>query len=308
MKCSICGEEAVVEVRYEGKAYCEKHFIERFKRRVRKTIAKTKMVKPGETIAIALSGGKDSTTALYVLKPILEKWKSKFFAITIDQGIHGYGDKLIRFSKKLTNELGVEHHIYSMKNEIGITIDDVANLKRPRAVCSYCGAFRRWILNKKARELGADKIVIGHNLDDEAQTALMNFMRGELSRTARMGPEIGVIKDDLFVPRVKPLREIPEREVKLFAYLKGLSPGDEECPYIGEAFRKEIRKELNELESKFPGTKFSIVRSNDKLASILKGYYKDIGKPNRCRICGELTAGEICQKCKFLDELSKLKS
>ncbi len=303
MKCSVCGKEAIVEVRYEGKAYCEKHFVDRFKKRVWKTVVKTKMIKPKERVAFGLSGGKDSSVALYILKPILEKWRSEFFAITIDQGISGYGDKLVEFAKKLTSDLGVEHYVYSMKDEIGVSIDEVARLNRPRAVCSYCGAFRRWILNKKARELGADKLVIGHNLDDEAQTALMNFIRGDLKRTARMGADIGVIEDPLFVPRVKPLREIPEREIKLFAYLKGLSPGDEQCPYVEEAFRKEVRKQLNTLEAKFPGTKFSILRSNDRLVEILRDYYKEFGHPNKCKICGELTAGDICKKCQFLAEL-----
>ena len=86
---------------------------------------------------------------------------------------------------------------------------------------------RKNILNKAARELGADKIAIGHNLDDESQTILMNYMRGDIGRLKRMIP--GTIQKGM-IPRIKPLRSIPEKEVALYAFLNGLPVSMDECP------------------------------------------------------------------------------
>ncbi len=303
MKCSVCGKDAVIEIPYEGKAYCEKHFIERFKRRVRKTITRYKLIQPKEKIGFAVSGGKDSLTAMYVIAPLIEKWKLDAVAITIDEGIKEYRDKTIKKAKAMADDLGIPHVVFSFKDELGITDDEIARMKRPRAVCSYCGVFRRWLLNRKARELGLDKLVIGHNLDDEVQAIMMNFMRGEFDRIVRMGAEVGVARHEGFVPRVKPLREIPEREVTMFAFLHGYwDPEDRSCPYLQESFRHQVRKKLNELEARFPGTKYSILSSGDKLISLLKES-KKFGKPNKCKICGEPTAGEICQRCQLMIEL-----
>ncbi len=303
MKCSVCGKEAVIEIPYEGKAYCEKHFIERFKRRVRKTITRNKLIQPKEKIGFAVSGGKDSLTAMYVISPLIKKWHLDAVAITIDEGIKGYRSKTIKNAKKMADELGIPYLTFSFKDEIGITDDEIAKMKRQRAVCSYCGVFRRWILNRKAKELGLDKLVLGHNLDDEVQAIMMNFMRGEFDRIARMGPEVGVARHSGFVPRVKPLRKIPEREVTLFAYLHGYwDPEEKSCPYMQESFRNQVRKRINEMEAMFPGTKYSILSSGDGLVETLKKTMK-FGKPKKCEICGEPSAGGICQRCQLMTEL-----
>ena len=302
MKCSVCGKEAIIEIPYEGRAYCERHFVDRFKKRVAREVTRGKLLKPNERIGFAVSGGKDSLTAMYVLAPLVKKWKTEPIAISIDEGIRGYRKKAIKNAKKLADELGIQHVVYTFKDEIGIADDEIARMKRPRAVCSYCGVFRRWILNKKAKELGLDKLVTGHNLDDEVQAIVMNFMRGEFERIARIGAEVGISRHPGFVPRVKPLREIPEREIAIFSYIHGYwNPGGE-CPYLGESFRNQVRASLNNLEAKFPGTKYSILSSGDKLVEILKKE-RVFGKPKRCKICGEPSAGEICQRCQFMMEL-----
>ncbi|MEM2935488.1 MAG: tRNA 2-thiocytidine biosynthesis TtcA family protein [Candidatus Thermoplasmatota archaeon] len=160
MKCTKCENEAIIFIRYNGTYLCEKHFIEFFERRVKKEIRKQGL--PEGKIAVALSGGKDSSVACYILWKIIGRHKNReLHAITVDEGIKGYRDKTIKIAKKLCNELGIEHHIISFKEEIGFTLDEISKRRNELGECTYCGVFRRYCLNKKAIEIDAKAIATG---------------------------------------------------------------------------------------------------------------------------------------------------
>ncbi len=273
--------------------------LDQFENRVRKTIRVNRLLTPTDKTAVALSGGKDSSVVLYLLKKFSRMApRSELIAISIDPGIKGL---TLEYAKRICKELEIPQYIYSFKDEFGFTFDGIVQklkkLENPAPACSYCGVLRRRLLNEKARELGATKIATGHNLDDEIQTGLMNFIRGDLDRMARMGAISGVIKDEKFVPRIKPLRECPENEVKLYAELRGLKFGSRRCPYSKDAFRGTIRSVIDNIEEKHPGSKFQILRSIDRLVPILRERFS--GKINRCKICGELTSEEVCKVCEI---------
>jgi uncharacterized protein (TIGR00269 family) len=138
-----------------------------------------------------------------------------------------------------------------------------------------------------------DYMVTGLNLDDTVQSFLMNLVRGDLERLSRMGPHF-VVKEGL-VPRLQPLRKIPEREVLLYALIQKIDFSHAECPYAKLAIRNEFRDAIDAWEERTPGTKFSLINSYDKIKSLLsKEEGKNIG---RCRICGSPTPGDICQSC-----------
>ncbi|AHF81251.1 TIGR00269 family protein [Thermococcus paralvinellae] len=309
MKCSKCGREAVYHARYEGKYYCHKHFNEMVEKKVKQTVRKYKMIKRSERIAVGVSGGKDSVVLLHLLAKLKKKFPFEIVAITIDEGIAGYRPPSVEIAKKNAELLGIEYHIYSFKEYIGFTLDETVQImgsfeKGERVgACSYCGVWRRWLLNYAAQDVGADKLAIGLNLDDEAQVFLMNIMRGDIARLGRTGPYYEVIHEDL-VPRIKPLREVPEKEIVLYAVLNNIEVDFSECPYAVEAFRAEIRDWLNEMEEKHPGTKYQILRSYDKLFPILAKHYVK-RKLNRCKICGQPTTGEICKACQFKLQVQK---
>ena len=100
--------------------------------------------------------------------------------------------------------------------------------------------------------IGATKIATGHNLDDEAQTILLNMLHGDPMRIVRSGP---ILRDPRgkFVPRIKPLCDIPEKEIVLYAYLTGTEFQSVACPHGHEALRNDIRSFLNQMEQKHPG-------------------------------------------------------
>ena len=294
MKCQRCGKSAVVFQKYSNAHLCRVHFIEDVERKIKRDIRKFRMIEKNDRIAVALSGGKDSTALLYVLHKIFKNRPDiELLAVTIDEGIKGYREHTLSHAVKLTEELGIPHIIKTFEEGFGITLDELTKRKE-HAACTLCGVLRKNLLNKAARELGADKLAIGHNLDDEAQTILMNYLRGDVDRLKRMLP--GVIQPGL-VMRVKPLRSIPEKEVALYGLLNDLPVSTDECPYAGEALRNEVREMVNNYEVKHPGTKYSLLGGFDVIAPALCTPDTQIVQ---CRLCGEPSSEDVCKTCRLL--------
>lgn len=305
LRCSLCGRRAVYHQRYSGIHLCDRCFIRGFERRFRRSVAKWGMVSPGEKIAIGVSGGKDSVTCAHLLAEYCRKKGCELVAITVDEGIAGYREKSLRAAKQNSEMLGIEHRIVSFKKEFGMTLDEMARKAEEKEIrlgpCTYCGIFRRSLLNRTAREIGATKLATAHNLDDEAQAIILNYIRGDLFRLYRLGPLY--TPREGFVPRIKPLREIPEKEVALYTLLKGIGADFSICPYMG-GIHSEVRDFLNQLEENHPNSKFMVVRMFDRLKPHLEKAVPEF-IPAKCRICGEPTSATICKCCELLEDLRK---
>ncbi len=301
MKCQRCAKTAVIFQKYSNAHLCKTHFIEDVERKIKRDIRKFKMVGRGERIAVALSGGKDSIALLYVLHKVFRNRPDiELSAITIDEGIRGYREKTIPYAVKLTKELEVPLVIRSFEDEYGMTLDGLKKIKET-AACTLCGVLRKNLLNKAARELGVSKLALGHNLDDEAQTILMNYLRGDVDRMTRM---TGKMQPGM-VLRIKPLRSIPEKEVALYAFLNNLPVSADECPYAGEALRNEIREMVNNYEVKHPGTKYSLLGGFEAIAQALRPPDTQIVM---CEKCGEPGSEMVCKTCKLLGRQLTLSS
>ncbi len=292
---------------YSGEFLCKRCFIKSIEARVRRSITANKMLNEDDRIAIGLSGGKDSVVLLHLTRRIEEKFpRSRLMAITIDEGISGYREQSIEIARRNALALGVSHSVFTFKDIFGHTIDEIMSDKHVKELgltaCAFCGSLRRRALNQKARELGATKLAVGHNLDDEAQSVLMNVFRPDVHRLARLLQD-SAAKTDRFIPRIKPLRSIPERETILYAYYKGIEFHSQPCPYSLNVLRGEIESVLNGLEYKRPGVKYSVLRFLDDLAPFLGRRYTETDF-TRCEQCGEPSSGRICNVCKLMSELS----
>lgn len=298
--CS-CGKGAVYFARYSGEHLCPTHFCESVERRVRKEMRKQGPFKRDETIAVALSGGKDSVVTLRLLHEILkENPRITIRAVTIDEGIASYRPPSIETSARHCKEIGVEHVVLSYEETAGVTMDKVvANPLRTMAPCAYCGVLRRRNLNEAARRASATHLATGHNLDDYAQSILMNHLRGDTDRLARLGPHSADRVTPGLVPRILPLRLIPEKEVALYAILRGWEFHDGECPYSVEATRGRYRDLLLDLEEKEPGTRHALVAGYDRLAPLLKSG----AALSACESCGEPTSGARCRACALVESV-----
>ncbi len=304
MKCSKCDRKAVYYQRHANRHLCRRHFIEDFERRVKIAVRKFKMIEKNDRIAIALSGGKDSVTLAYVLKKLYGKRRDiEFVAITVDEGIEGYRPPTVEIARKICKELEIEHVVVSFEENFGMTLDEMVK-RGDKKPCTYCGVFRKYLLNKTAREMGATKLATGHNLDDETQTILLNFLNADIERLARLIPQR--VQKGL-VMRIKPFREVYEKEVVVYGFLHNLPLTFDECPYSYFPVRAAVRDFLYDFENKYPGRKYSVLRSFEKLIPCLTSMYPQI-ELKSCKICGEPTPKEICQACKLLEELGAKRS
>jgi len=300
MKCDKCGKEAVIFQKYSGMHLCAHHEIEDVERKIKKRMRQERSVVPGDHVAVAMSGGKDSAAVLSILVETFGgRSNIKFTAITIDEGIAGYRDQSIPKVKELCDRLGVPHIVVAFEDEVGCTLDEMLTHERKEASCTYCGVFRRTLLNSTARSIGANKLATGHNLDDDAQTVLLNVMNGDTERLARLRPTR--VQEGL-VPRIKPLMDVPEREIALYAFLKGLPFHMGECPYARESLRGEIKEMLNDFEFRHPGTKYSIMRGFDNMVGCLKEKYPQVPLTN-CEKCGEPGIKGVCQACRLKERI-----
>ena len=310
-KCSFCKRKDAVFMRaYSGERLCAKCFTKSVENKIKATIAKHKMFKPDDRIAVAVSGGKDSVTLLHVVAKFEKLFpKASLCAITVDEGIRGYRDEALKFAIDNCHSLGVEHLVTSFKELFDVQLDELVNILREKqqnnddvlSPCAYCGVLRRRALNLAARQANADRLALAHNLDDEVQTILLNIMHGDAPRLARVKP---VLEEShkMLVPRVKPLTEIPEKEIAFYAYLRKTQFQSVPCPYASTALRNDIRLMLNRLEEKHAGTKFTMFKSIERIRPALEAYEKSVIL-RACKTCGELTVDEICKPCEMLRQL-----
>jgi uncharacterized protein (TIGR00269 family) len=298
VRCASCAAAAVVDQPYRGRDLCALHFQRSVEERFRLEMRRQLPRRRSGTIAVALSGGKDSAVALALAHAYLAPIPGlRLIAISVDEGIGGYRPATLRAAAELTGRLGVEHAIVRAEAEIGTTTDRAADRLPGTVPCAFCGVWRRRLLNRAARDAGARALVVGFNLDDLAQTVLMNLVRGDLDRLVRMSPHR--IAQPGLVPRIAPLAGVPEREVYLYARLRGLPFDHGECPHAGRAARNRFREIVWQLEEDQPGTRQSLLRTHDRLVE--RWLATDgLGSPGRCRSCGDPATGDLCRACEFL--------
>lgn len=300
MFCSKCKSNAIIYLPYSKTHLCEGHFRGMFEKRFRATVREFSMIKKGERIAVALSGGKDSCVLLHCLEMLRSSLPFELVAITIDEGIKGYRNRTLEVARHEAKKLGIAHHIFSFKKDAGRSLDELMKEKKGRLPCTYCGVIRRRMLNMAGRGVGADKIAFGHNLDDFAQTVLMNIMRNEPIRLARLNEPL--IQNGKFVRRIRPLMRAPEKEVAVYALINNIGVDFQECPYSGHAFRAHVRRQLNETEELYPGTKLRTVNSFFGIEKLLrKGLETENMKIRCCRECGEPASREVCVFCAMVE-------
>jgi len=301
MKCDHCSREAVALIRYNGSHLCDEHLITYVEKRVKKEIRKQINVHSGDTIAVAVSGGKDSMVTLHILDKVFGERKDvSLCAISIDEGIKGYRPPSLEIVKDFCKERDIPSYVRSF-SEMDMEMDKVASLAQENSPCTYCGVFRRKLMNDQARIVGARFLATGHNLDDMAQSVMMNIVRGDVERLARLGPHTKIRPG--LIPRFHPLRLIPEKESLLYAMLAGVPFWDGECPYYMGALRNQYREVVDQLEDRSPGTKFSILASYDTLKPMLSEHFPPSGM--RVCSCGEPTNGEKCKACELQLSLEK---
>jgi uncharacterized protein (TIGR00269 family) len=310
--CSFCEKPAVYVNPISRLAYCKRHFIEYFERKVRRTMRKYNMLSEDEHIVVATSGGKDSLSLLHILVKLSRKNpKWRITAVLIDEGIKGYRERTVENLVKYAETRGIPYVVADFKEYIGMTLDDIIEEGRRRGLpympCSYCGVFRRHVLNQVAREVRATVIATAHNMDDIVQTYLMNIISNSWERVSALTP-VRSEESGGFIKRIKPFYEVPEKESALYAILNNLvKPEFIQCPYVKYNVRFTVRRMLNELEDKYPGAKYGLLRSLQAIVPVLKERVDSRSRYN-CLVCDEPSSQKVCRACLYKMQLGLLEA
>jgi uncharacterized protein (TIGR00269 family) len=236
-------------------------------RKVREALRETGVFGKGAKLAIGLDGDKNSSAALYILKNLFSKRRDiEMVGVLVDEGISGYRSKKLANARSLAERLEIQHVTKCFKDAFQVTTDEIASKTFSGPPCTFCRDMKKALLNRSTLELEADVLVTGLTLDREAQTIMLSYLRGEVDRIFALHQQY---RSQGLVTVIKPLRRVPEREVALYAAIHDLSPADScPCPYLGEPMEQEVKKNLDEFEGKHPGTKYSLLRSMERLIQL----------------------------------------
>jgi len=283
--------------RYSGEALCSACFKDSVLDKTKRTISRYSMLRHGERVGVAVSGGKDSLSLLWVLHDLTQANGLELVALSVDEGVEGYRDEALEHARSLAQRLGVEHHTVSYRELFGHSLDEALSWKGERDVssCSLCGVFRRRAIDEAAARAKVNVVATAHNLDDYVQTFLMNLMHGDVERIGWLDPSH--FEGSFPMRRVKPFMEIYEEEIALFAYLSGLPFQSVSCPYMHEGLRSEVRDYLNSLEASHPGIKNVLLRSSLEVVSRMGA--ASTRQPIPCAKCGKPSSGGLCGSCRM---------
>lgn len=203
------------------------------------------MIEDGDKIAVGVSGGKDSLALLCALRGLQRFYPKKFDIVPINLYM-GFPNETNEVSRSLCSELGLELNV--VQSEIYAVVFEVRKEKHP---CSLCANMRRGALHNAAKELGCNKLALGHHFDDAVETVIMNlFIEG---RFDCFNPVTYLDRSDMTV--IRPLLFAPEKEVSRFVKACGIVPVPKNCPADGITKREDAKRALNELERNDRGVK-----------------------------------------------------
>ena len=248
MKCRVCREPAVVDVRRHNAAFCRDHFLHHCDEQVARAIHSHKMLAPGERVLVAVSGGKDSLA----LWDILVRLGYEADGLYLGLGIGEYSDESVVYAREQARAIGRPLLEIDLARDYGYDIPGAAAATR-RAPCGACGLSKRHLFNSAALEHGYDVVATGHNLDDEAAVLLGNVLRWETAYLGRQHPVLPAAPG--FARKVKPLVRLGERETAAYCVLRRIDYQVEECPMAAGNRHLGFKEMLNALEERSPGTK-----------------------------------------------------
>jgi len=313
--CDRCGKRPAQYLRQvSGEKLCLKCLFASIENKVVDTIRKERLIAPGDYVAVAVSGGKDSLVLLYILGKLRERGALRgvrLEAFTINEG-HPYSCfyRMSRrdYVRELAEKFGVEYNVYHFKDIFGATAmelsERLAKAGHEVHMCTIDGVLRRRAMNIIGKRRGWTKIATAHNLDDEAQTVMLNVLMGNLGRFAWFGLYEDAEEKDL-VPRIKPLKYIREEEIALYAYYHGIPLMELECPYVVANPRYDLKFTLAGLEREMPSVKYNLVSFGERLAKLLRATQPG-AVVKRCKYCGAPSARDVCRTCELFEKAGLL--
>lgn len=211
--------------------------------RTRAAVDDYKMIENGDRIAVGVSGGKDSVMLLKVLCDLKRFYPADFqlVAITLDMRFDNQDGDFTPI-KQLCEEYGIEYVI--KKTDL---YEIIFNIRKEESPCSLCARMRRGILHDTAKELGCNKIALGHHLDDAAETFMMNLLIE--SRIGCFAPITYLSRRDITM--IRPLIYVRETAVEQAVERLNLPIVESKCPVNEKTKREDAKILLQKLSEEY---------------------------------------------------------
>ncbi|MEM2930451.1 MAG: ATP-binding protein [Thermoproteota archaeon] len=241
--------------------------------------------------AVALSGGKDSGSLLHVFREVQPD--KEVIPIHLNLGIGSFSEESERFARMQAEMAGLRLVVFNLEKELGFTIMDARRFY-PK-VCSVCGGFKRYLLNRLAFQLGADIILTAHHLEDFLVRMLKSVLNAgfeELARFKTYLPTTGNL-----IAKGRPFCRVSESLIAKYALLNGIPFLSAKCP-IGRKENVERFRRTLEILAGRQSQKLLYFSSLMKLAEMLQNCGA-VAMPELkpCSSCGFLASGETCSFC-----------
>lgn len=212
---------------------------------VRRCIEDYEMIVPGDRIAVGVSGGKDSLILLYAMAKLKEFYPVPFelHALTVHPGVPEMDFGPVA---ELCESLNVPYHM--IQTEI---FDIIFNYRKEKNPCSMCAKMRRGAIHNSMKELGLNKIALGHHFDDAVETFFLSlFYEGRLSCFQPV-----TYLDRTKITQIRPLLYCGEGMVRNAAIRHELPIVHNPCPADGNTRRQEVKELIERLRKDYPNLK-----------------------------------------------------
>jgi uncharacterized protein (TIGR00269 family) len=300
VKCRVCREPAVIDVRRHNAGFCSPCFVKHCSDQVARAVESYAMFTPDDRILVAVSGGKDSLALWDILLRLGYRADGLYLGLGIGAYSGESGEQTRRFAASL-----VEAHPDARLVEIDLPGDygydiPAGSTAARRAPCSACGLSKRHLFNQAAVDGGYDVVATGHNLDDEAAVLFGNVLRWDLAYLGRQHPVLPAGQG--FVRKVKPLVRLGEREMAAYCVLRGIDYMVEECPMAAGNRHLGYKNALNDIEERSPGSKAAFLTGFlDRVSPLVQATAEAEREGlHPCPGCGSPTVSEVCAFCKLV--------
>lgn len=299
MKCKVCKSEAAVGLRSHNAAFCEKCFLDFFRRQVQRGIESMGLFGRKDKILVAVSGGKDSLSLMLELSSLGYNVTGLFVDLAIPDSSAQARSAVEIFCQKH----GLELKIVDLARE-GLAIPDIKRAVR-HPICSVCGKIKRYYFDKMAREGGFDALATGHNLDDEVSRLMSNTLRWDQGYLATQSPLMPAANG--FARKVKPLWRLTEFETANYAFLKGIEHHIAPCPYSAGASFSVLKTWVQKLEQEMPGRKMDFYKGFLERGKAFFAQAPTNPEFGSCPECGAPTPGAgPCSVCRLKQAVREL--
>jgi tRNA(Ile)-lysidine synthase TilS/MesJ len=267
---------------------CSPCYLRFFERRIRRALEKHDMVREGEKVAVALSGGKDSVAMLYALKRLGVVMGFDLAALHFHLNMGDFSERNLKVVEEQCALAQVELRVVRI-GDMGLRVQRVKGWHP----CAVCGAIKRALFNREAARLGAHAVATAHTLEDILLFAFKNLLsRKYLLPPPVLPPENGLMR------KIKPLYYMPERLNLVYCRLRGLPVFEEKCP-TWSPHGHALKGVFEHMEKVIPSSKLQLALS---LGEILPARDPDSITPTGpCSRCGEPATQDPCTLCRLAD-------